>query len=71
MPVVGVGHWIRRLFSPSGPEEEAAAREEYGIPDRGEAALERDRSGPYGLGEAAETAEEELDQFKAPPDPNP
>ena len=39
------GDWIRRLFSSSGTDDEGAQREEYGIPDRGEAELERDRLG--------------------------
>jgi hypothetical protein len=68
---VGLGNWIRRLFSPSGAEEEAAEREEYGVPDRGEAELERDGLGSFAGSEAAQAAEEELGEFKAPPDPAP
>jgi len=68
---MGVGDWIRRLFSSSGPDDEAAAREEYDLADRGRLELERDRSGPFAESEAAEAAEAELDQFKAPRDPAP
>lgn len=71
MLTVGIGNWIRRLFSPSGPDDEAAQREEYGVPDRGELGLERDRGGPLAVSEAAEAAESELDQFEAPRDPSP
>jgi hypothetical protein len=68
---VGVGNWIRRLFSSSGPDEEAAERGDYGLPDRGELELERDRGGPFAESEAAEAAAAELDEFKAPRDPAP
>ena len=72
MPNVGVGNWIRRLFSSGGTDEEAAEREEYGrLPDRGELELERDKAAPYALSEGAEAAQAELDQFKAPRDPAP
>ena len=64
-----VGNWIRRLFSSSGTDDEAAEREEYGLPDRGELELERDKRGPFAQSEAAEAAAAELDEFKAPRDP--
>jgi len=65
-----VGNWIRRLFSSSGTDDEAAEREEYGrLPDRGELELERDKRGPFAQSEAAESAAAELDEFKAPRDP--
>jgi hypothetical protein len=67
---VGVGNWIRGLFSSSGPDDEAAEREEYGLPDRGEQELEWDRRG-LADSETAEAAEAQLDQFKAPRDPAP
>jgi hypothetical protein len=63
---------LRHLFSFSGPDEEAAEREEYDLPDEGEAEVERDRfAGPFATIEAADTAKEELDELKPPPDPNP
>lgn len=71
MPNVGIGNWIRRLFSSSGTDNEAAEREEYAVPDRGEVELERDKAGPFADSEAAQAAEAELDEFKAPRDPAP
>ena len=71
---MGPGAWFRRLFrgSPS-PEDEAAEREEYGSPDRGEADLERVDRGFVGFpsGEASEVAEADLEEFKPPRDPSP
>ena len=68
---VGIGNWIRGLFSSRGPDDEAAEREEYGVSDRGELELERDKAGPFAVSEAAEAAESELDKFEAPRDPSP
>ena len=68
---MGFGNWIRRLFPSSGAEDEAAEREEYGLPDRGEAELEQGRLGSFAGAESAQAAQEELDEFKAPPDPAP
>jgi hypothetical protein len=62
---------MRRLFSSSGKDDEAAEREEYNVPDRGVAELERDRLRSFADSEGAEAAEEELDEFKAPRDPAP
>jgi len=59
------------MFSSSGPDDEAAEREEIGVPDRGEAELEGDRFRSFAGFEATETAEEELDELKPPPDPAP
>jgi hypothetical protein len=72
MLIVALGNWLRRLFSSGGPDDEAAEREEYGLPDRGEVGLERSKAGSFAAGgEAAEAAEDELDEFKAPRDPAP
>jgi len=68
---VGFLNWLRRLFSSSGADDEAARREEYGLPDRGEVELERDRLGSFAGDEAARAAEDELDELKAPRDPAP
>lgn len=62
--------WLRRLFTSGGREEEAAEREEYGLPPRNEL----DRPGEYESfagAEAVQLAEDELDEFKAPSDPAP
>ena len=70
MRSVGVGKFIRSLFSPGSAEEEAAVREEYGALDREH---ERDPAGfgSFADGEAAEAAADELDEFKTPRDPAP
>ena len=68
---MGLGNWLRRLFSSTGAGDEAAEREEYGIPDRGEVELERDRFGSFAEGEGARAAEEELEEFKPPRDQAP
>jgi hypothetical protein len=65
---VGIGNWIRGLFSSSGTDNEAAEREEYDVTDRGALELERDKAGSFADSEAAEAAEAELDQLKAPRD---
>jgi hypothetical protein len=59
------------LFSSSSLDDEAAEREEFGLDDRGEAELKRDRFGPYATTEAAEAAEENLQELEPPRDPNP
>ncbi len=71
MPTVGVGNWLRGLFSSGGADDEAAEREEYGAPERGEHESERARLGSFADAEAAEAAAAELDEFKAPRDPAP
>jgi hypothetical protein len=52
-------------------DDEAAEREDYGVPDRGRAELERDRRGPFATFEGSEAAEEELEELKPPRDPAP
>jgi hypothetical protein len=62
--------WLRRLFSSGDREEEAAEREEYGLPPRNDV----ERPGQYESfagAEAVQVAEDELDEFKAPSDPAP
>ena len=71
MFLVGIGSWLRRLLSATGSEDEAAERHEYGTPDRGQMELERDRFGSFAEGEGTRAAEEELEEFKPPPDPAP
>jgi len=68
---VGFLNWLRRLFSSSGADDEAARREEYGIPDRGEVELERHRLGSFAGDEAAGAAEYELNELKPPRDQAP
>ena len=68
---VGLGNWIRGLFTSSSADDEAAQREEYGVADRGEHESERTRLGTFADAEAEEAAEGELDELKAPRDPAP
>jgi hypothetical protein len=52
-------------------DDEAAERADYGIADRGETALEREGLRGFAGTEATQTAEDELGELKAPPDPAP
>jgi hypothetical protein len=58
--------WFGRLFSSVDPDDEAAQLEEYGVRDRGEAEIERDKRGEFVSQESADLASHELDAFKAP-----
>ena len=59
--------WLSTRFGTTRLEDESAEREEYGLPDRGRAELERDRFSPvYEGGEAVSAALDELDAFKVP-----
>jgi hypothetical protein len=68
---MSITRWIRGLFSSTGPDDEAAEREEYNLPDPGEADLERGQPSAFPGIEGTEVAEAELDEFKAPPDQAP
>ena len=68
---MGLKTWVRRLFLSAGMDDEAAEREDYGVPDRGRAELQRDRRGPFATFEGTEAAEEELEELKPPRDPAP
>ena len=64
--------WLRRLFASTNPDEEAAAVEEYGLRDPGEADLDRQRlSSRIPPAEGAEAAKDDLDSLKPPPDRSP
>jgi len=67
---MGLGNWLQRLFSSTRAEDETAERAEYGIPDRGQMELERDRFGSFAENEGARAAEE-LEEFKPPRDQAP
>jgi hypothetical protein len=68
---MGVGDWIRRIFSSDKGEEEAAEREEYGLTEHEDRETQRGRLGSFAGAEASEAADDELDEFKAPRDPAP
>jgi hypothetical protein len=60
---------IKRIFSAGPGDDDAAEREEYHLPDDGESGL---RSGePGAIEDSARAVAHELDEFKAPRDPNP
>jgi hypothetical protein len=67
---VGVWDFVRRLFSSSSAEEEAAKSEEYGVIER-EHAPDRAGRSSFADAEAAEATEDELEEFKTPRDPAP
>lgn len=71
MAPVGFGRRLRNLFSSSALDDETAKREEYGLDDRGEAELRRERFGPYATSEGGEAAEDELGELAPPRDPTP
>jgi hypothetical protein len=66
-----LGRRLRMLFSSNVVDDEAAAREEYGLVDRGEAGLKPGHFGTFASSEAAEAAEDRLEQLDSPRDPNP
>jgi hypothetical protein len=66
-----MGLWDRLKSFGSSRDDEAAEREEFGGPDRGEAELRSpERSARYGS-PAAQVAEDDLEEFEAPKDPAP
>jgi hypothetical protein len=58
------------VFSPDGPDDEAAEREEFGVADR-ETELQRDTRSGFVPSESADLARHELDALEAPPDAAP
>jgi hypothetical protein len=69
---VSLRAWLQRLWGSGGRDDEAAEREEYGLSDRGDAALERsEESSRFSLAEEARAAEDDLAEFKPPSDPAP
>jgi hypothetical protein len=71
MFLVSIGSWLRRVFSATGSDDEAAERAEYGTPDHGQTELDRDRFGSFAESEGAQVAEQELEEFERPRDPAP
>ena len=68
---MSIGQWFRKVFSPNRAEDDAAEAEEYGRSDRPDLGDERGRLATFGGTEAAEVADYESDELKAPPDPAP
>ena len=63
--------WIRGLFSPVRPDDEAAEREELGLGERDVTGLEPDSWRTLATAEGDELASREIEAFEQPPDPNP
>jgi hypothetical protein len=67
-----LGRWLRRLFSSESADDDAADLEEYGLTNREQRQRGATGFGSFAAGaEEAEAAEDELDEFKPPPDPAP
>ena len=65
------GGWLRRLFGSQPEDDEVAEREEYTLPDTSQESLEQGGHIPGPLEDSARGVGHELDEFKAPRDPNP
>jgi hypothetical protein len=67
-PGMGLGQWLRGVFSTPELDDEAAVREEYNLPARGEDTYDRDRRSSFSdAGES--TAESEIEDHGTPSDP--
>jgi hypothetical protein len=60
---------IKRIFRAGSADDAVAEREEYALPDAGEAGLRSGVPGP--VADGARAVADELGEFKAPLDPNP
>jgi len=65
---MGFGDWLRGIFSSPELDEEAAVREEYGLPDRAHDEFDRDRRSSFSES-GASTAESEIEDHGTPSDP--
>jgi hypothetical protein len=65
---VGVLAWVRSLFSSVDPDDEAVEREEFGVKDRGESGIERERESHLETAESADLARSEIDALEQPSD---
>jgi hypothetical protein len=62
---VSLRTWCRRVFSPVDPDEDGPEREEFGVKDRGEAKLRRDKRGDFVSAESSDLASHEIDALEA------
>jgi hypothetical protein len=68
---MNLSRWLRRHVFPVRAEDVAAAREEYGIDDRGEADILAGRHTSWpALSEGAEAAGDDLEASKSPRRPS-
>jgi hypothetical protein len=66
---MGLGQWLRGIFSTPELDEESAVREEYELPPRAEDEFDRDQRSSFSdSGES--TAESELADHGPPSDPS-
>ena len=65
---MGLGQWLRGIFSTPELDDEAAVREEYNLPERAEDEFDRDRRSSYS-DSSETTAEAELEDHGPPSDP--
>ena len=63
--------WFRRVVSSVEPDDESAEREEFGVADRGETEIQRDKAGGFVSSESADLASHEIDALERPRDPAP
>ena len=65
---MGLGQWLRGIFSTPELDDEAAVREEYNLPGRADDEFDRDRRSSFS--ESSETtAEAEIEDHGPPSDP--
>jgi hypothetical protein len=65
---MGLGQWLRGIFSTPELDDEAAVREEYNLPERAEDEFDRDRRSSFS-DSSETTAEAELEDHGPPSDP--
>jgi hypothetical protein len=68
---MGVLDWFRSKFSSVDPDDEAVEREEFGVKDRGESGIEREREAHLETAESADLARSEIEALEKPSDPAP
>lgn len=65
---MGLGQWLRGIFTTPELDDEAAVREEYNLPERAEDKFDRDRRSSFS-DSSETTAEAELEDHGPPSDP--
>jgi hypothetical protein len=66
---MGIRGWLGRAFRFGQADDDAAVREEYGLPAPGGEELGRDPLLAFAGGDAADLAAADLEALKPPPDP--
>jgi hypothetical protein len=65
---MGLGEWLRGIFSTPELDDEAAVREEYNLPGRADDEFDRDRRSSFS-DSSETTAEAEIEDHGPPSDP--